>query len=63
MTSNKSIKPCPLCGANAKLEPMPSTNRNWWRVQCSSYQCGATLWPLTDQKEVVTRWNRRATLE
>ena len=51
------MKPCPFCGGRAVLSPMPGTNKNWWRVQCSS--CGGTTWPLVEPKDAMSLWNRR----
>lgn len=58
----QELKPCPFCGGRATLNPMPGTNKNWWRVQCVSHKCGGTTWPLSDQKEAVTLWNRRSNI-
>jgi len=54
------VKPCPFCGGPAKLEPMPDTNNNWWRVRCADYACGGTTYPRGDEESATAAWNRRA---
>lgn len=54
------IQPCPFCTNQAKLEPMPGTNKNWWRVRCADFHCGGTTWAMPSPDEATAAWNRRA---
>lgn len=51
---------CPFCNSAAKLEPMPGTNNNWWRVRCTNYHCGGTTYPQSDERATVDAWNLRS---
>lgn len=56
--ANHTLKSCPLCAGSARLDPMPRA-RNWWRVQCSAYECGATTWAMEGPWKAIAAWNRR----
>ncbi len=53
------LSPCPFCGGRGILEPMPGTNKNWWRVMCTNHKCGGTTWPLSEPIDAADAWNRR----
>lgn len=57
----KTLKGCPICGADAVFEDVGSYNGNTlWTVKCT--KCGATLMNESVQKDFVTKeWNLRTT--
>lgn len=57
--SSEKLSPCPFCGTEARLLPMPGA-RDWWRVQCVRWACGGTTYATPSKEEAVAAWNRRA---
>lgn len=54
----KSLKPCPHCGGQAALKPVPNAPM-WFQVRCNAYDCGATTWAQMGAGGAVAAWNRR----
>lgn len=53
----ETIRPCPFCGGEAKLETYGGTA---CAVVCQSCHCGTPTMSLADVMAAVSRWNLRA---
>lgn len=59
--SKPNIKPCPFCGAEARLEIRGYDHKREYRVACSAVNnCGGSQYWFDKQREAVAAWNRRA---
>lgn len=57
---NEKLKPCPFCGAKAKLEQGMERVYPIWRVKCTFNQCGAEIAFGEHYKDcAIKAWNRR----
>lgn len=54
----RSLQPCPFCGGQAKLLPMPLA-QHWWKVQCVDFHCGGRNWAMHSPELAAQAWNRR----
>lgn len=58
---SKRMKPCPFCGAKAKLKVWPAMEfcAAAYQVQCSAFSCGGTVWHDRQKSVAIETWNRR----
>lgn len=52
---SKRLKPCPFCGAKAKLGGAPG----WYDTYCTGDGCGARIDMMPTLEEALEIWNRR----
>lgn len=54
------LKPCPFCGGEAEVIPLPSYNSNKCKYFVTCLCCGVET-PRTSRtgKNAIERWNRR----
>ena len=53
------LKPCPFCGADARVNRVPYNGRTHYYVECSN-GCVEQIFPFMTEEEAIEEWNRRA---
>ena len=55
------LKPCPCCGAEAKLDVLLGKKYKHYRIACTQTEmCGLSQRMFDTEEEAVRSWNRRA---
>lgn len=58
----ESLKPCPFCGKEAKIDSYKSSMSShlWWDIKCKG--CGMRIYPQKTKRKAIKVWNRRVGL-